>query len=68
MSPDNESCKDCRACSGLKSNIKHLEESDKDQWLEINTMKKWLIGTLTTSFISMVGVLVLLLLKLAKAG
>ena len=63
----NDSCKDCRAHSGIYAGIKHLEKTNGDQWLEINGMKKLLIGTLITSGISMVGIIFTLLMQLARA-
>jgi len=60
----NESCKDCRAHSGVCKDIKHLEKGNEDQWKEINAMKNWLIGTLASSVLSLIGIVVMLFLKL----
>ena len=64
---ENSSCKDCRAHSGITRDIEHLEASDKNQWKEINGMKKWLIGTLTASVLSLVGIVVTLAITIGRA-
>jgi len=63
---NNESCKDCRAHSGIKVDIENLKKVNECQWTEINEMKKWLIGTLTSSLISLLGIVVLLLINLFR--
>ena len=60
---ENNSCKDCRAHSGTIADIGHLQDSDTLQWKEINNMKKWLIATLTSSIFSLIGIVVMLLMK-----
>jgi len=67
MEMTNDSCKDCRAHSGIYTGIKHLEKTNGAQWAEIDGMKKLLIGTLITSGISMVGIIFMLLIQLARA-
>ncbi len=51
----------CREHSGVCGNIYHLTISDKEQWVEINAMKKWLIATLTSSVFTLLGIIVMLL-------
>jgi len=62
----NGSCKDCRAHSGIVHDISHLQKDTEDQQGEINGMKKWLIGTLTTSVLSLIGILAMLVIAYAK--
>ena len=59
----NNSCKDCRAHSGVKNDITHLQDTNKEQWLEINSMKKWLIATLTSSVFTLIGIIVIIVTK-----
>jgi len=62
---ENNICKDH---SGCISDISHLQSSDSLQWREINSMKKWLIATLTSSIFSLIGIVVMLLLKVNGGG
>jgi len=62
---DNQSCKECRAHSGIYREIKHIEKANEDQRKEINTMKKWLIGILTSSILTLIGTVVMLVAKAA---
>ena len=64
----NDACKDCKAHGAVRVRIEHCETDNKDQWGEINSMKKLLIGTLATSAISMIGVIFMLLIQLARVG
>lgn len=64
----NESCKDCKAHGAFRVRIEHCEKDNQDQWGEINGMKKLLIGTLATSAISMIGIIFMLLIQLARVG
>ena len=66
MGNDNGSCKDCKAHSGVGRDILHLQKETDAQQREINDMKKWLIGTLTTSILSLIGILVMLVIAYAK--
>ena len=54
---ENGSCKDCRAHSGIAKDILHLQKESDSQQEEINSMKRWLIATLTTSILSLLGIL-----------
>jgi len=56
----------CLAHSGFYKELVHLKDSDKQQWTEINGMKKWLIATLTSSIISAAGIILILLINLSK--
>ena len=58
---DNHACPDCRAHSGVKSDITHLSRSDKSQWDEINGIKK-------RSFHTLVGVVLTLLAAIINIG
>ncbi len=64
---ENGACKDCKAHGAFRVRIDHTETTNIEQWKEIDGMKKLLIGTLTTSFISMIGIVFMVLLQLAKA-
>ena len=57
---ENGSCKDCKAHSGIGKDILHLQKETDAQQREINGMKRWLIGTLTTSILSLLGIIVML--------
>jgi len=65
---ENNSCKDCRAHSGIIKDILHLQETERDQQKEINDMKRWLIATLTTSVLSLVGILAMLAINYVRVA
>jgi len=54
----------CKEHSGCMARLDNIEKDDVAQWKEINTMKKWLLATLTTSVFSLLGIIVLLISKL----
>jgi hypothetical protein len=64
MMDDNTAYEDCKAHGRLDQRVKHIEEDNKIQWVEINNMKKWLIGTLTSSILSLMGVIIILLISI----
>ncbi len=53
----NGGCKDCKAHSGVNKDILHLQKETDAQQEEINSMKKWLIATLTTSILCLLGII-----------
>ena len=65
---ENGAYKDCKAHGAFKVRLDHIEVVNVDQWKEINGMKKLLIGTLTTSVISLIGIVFMVLVQLARAG
>jgi len=65
---DNNSCKDCRAHSGIKTNITHLLGSDKSQWDEINGIKKRSFHTLLGVFLTLVAAIINIGLALYLRG
>jgi len=58
-----ESCEDCKAHSGINQRVKQVEKDTDSQWKEINSMKKWLIGILTSSILTLIGTIVMLVAK-----
>ena len=65
----------CKEHSGFKSDIAHVVKETEEQWTKINEnrkaisiMKNWLIATLTSSLLSLLGVLIILLIHLARSG
>jgi len=66
MNAENKNNNICKEHSGCLSDIKHLQQSDEDQWTEINKMKTWLISTLTASLLTLAGVAVNIILFLSK--
>lgn len=58
MTSDNNLCKQH---SGFKARIENCERDNEIQWKEINSMKKWLIATLTSSIFSLLGIIAMLL-------
>ncbi len=64
---NNIVCKDCLAHSGIKARLDHVEADTDSQWTEINSMKKWLIGTLTASVLSLVGILATLIITIFRS-
>jgi hypothetical protein len=70
----NQQTLPCREHSGVCVNIANLKQETIDLWEKVNenrrtisTMKNWLIATLTSSVLSLIGVLIILLIQLAKA-
>jgi len=51
----------CKAHSGFEARIENCEKDNETQWKEINSMKKWLIGTLTSSVLTLLGIIIVLL-------
>lgn len=58
----------CQDHSGVCKEIVHILESDRDQWKEINGMKRLLIIVLTSTVITMLGVILNLVVVLAKTS
>jgi len=56
----------CKAHSGFKSDIHHLQQESDDQWKEINKMRTWLISTLTASLLTLIGVAINIILFLSR--
>ena len=71
--PDNQidPCKICTEHSGLCVKIEQVEQVCKDQWEEINWMKRFLIGSLFTMIIVVIGIgvnIYITLTRFAVAG
>ena len=72
---NNKTTLPCKEHSGICVNIKTLKDECHNLWEKANenreaisTMKNWLIATLTSSILSLLGVLIILLIQLAKAS
>ena len=60
---------DCGSAHGrVLSEIAHLKESDKGQWLEINNMKRILLTSLGAIIVTMLGVIINLIITVARTG
>ncbi len=66
MNDDIDTCEVCKKHTGHVSDLKHLSESDTLQWVEINKLKTWLIATLTTSLLTLIGVIINVAMSLPK--
>lgn len=66
MNDPIEQCETCKKHSGVDIALTHLSTSDALQWVEINKIKTWLIATLTTSLLTLVGVIINAVLLLPK--
>ena len=64
----NGSCKDCREHTGIIKDIGHLQKESDAQQEEIDGMKRWLIATLTTSIISLLGIIATLAISWARTA
>ena len=67
MNDNGQACKDCKAHSAVKVRVDHLENSDAKQWRDIDSMKNYLIATLTSSVLSLIAIVGMVLAKLAGA-
>ena len=61
--PENSSCKDCRAHSGVKADIEHVHEMATTNKREINEMKRYLLGIVSLAALNLLGMILLLALK-----
>jgi len=64
----NQACPDCRAHSGVKSDITHLSNSDKSQWDEINGIKKRSFHTLLGVVLTLVAAIINILIAVYSRG
>lgn len=62
----NSACDDCKAHGAFRVRIEHVEATCKEQWEEINGMKKFMMATLASSVISLLGIVLLLIIQLAR--
>ncbi len=65
MGGDESNCI-CRAHSGFEARIKAREKDDSAQWKEINGMKKFIVGVLASSVLTLLVVVINLVMALAK--
>lgn len=56
----------CKEHSGIVARVQEVERQNSLQWEEINTMKRYVVATLTSSIIAGIGVVVMLIIQFVK--
>jgi hypothetical protein len=56
----------CKEHEAIKVRLDHAEQDNKDQWKEINGMKRFIMTTLVMVSLTLMGVLFNLAITLAK--
>jgi len=64
---ENKACDDCKAHGAMKVRVGYAEEDNKNQWKEINEMKRFVRTSLVSSILSLLGIIVLLVIQLFRA-
>ncbi len=61
---NNEACKECRAHGRLDQRVSHVERDACNLWRQVDGMKKFIMGTLLSSVLSLIGIIAMLGIRL----